>query len=338
MDETIAPPTSRSSHSRLAVRFRQLAASEYLIFWLSVVYVAALAPFVPGFISPANLTNVLIAVLPLFVLALGQTFVLITGGIDLSVTSIVALASVLGALAMNDVTGWLAGSPAATPLAVLVMLGTGMVVGMLNGIAVARLKMPAFIVTLTGMMLFSGLAIWLTKSKNIAGLPASFIAIGSNPWSAFAVALLAGGFAHLMLTRSLFGRWLFAVGHSGRVAHISGVPVTGVTIAAYAVCGVCAGLASMLYTGQTETGSPILGQRLLLDVIGATILGGTSLFGGKGKVLWTLCGVLFLKLVDNSLNLLSLSVFTITMVKGGVILLAALLDAARARLTTGGRV
>src|SRR6185312_7481436 len=128
----------------------------------------------------------------------------------------------------------------------------------------------------------------------------------------------------------------FASGHNARAADISGVPVQATIIAAYAVSGFCAALASVLYTGQTETGSPVLGQRVLLDVIGATIIGGTSLFGGKGKVVWTLCGVLFLKLVDNTLNLLNLSLFAITMVKGGVILFAALLDATRHRFS-GGR-
>jgi ribose/xylose/arabinose/galactoside ABC-type transport system permease subunit len=216
------------------------------------------------------------------------------------------------------------------------MLSIGGLVGLLNGLAVARLRMPAFIVTLTGMMFFSGLAIWFTQSKNIGGLPSSFIALGGNPWIAFVIVGAVGAFAHLMLTRSLLGRWLYAVGHNARAAHVSGVPIHGVTIVAYVCCGVCAALAAVLYTGQAETGSPVLGQRILLDVIGATILGGTSLFGGKGKVLWTLCGVLFLKLIDNSLNLLNFSIFTITMVKGGVILFAAMLDVLRHRIAASG--
>lgn len=324
---------SPSVGTRVKAALRGLALSEYLVLWLSLVYVAVLAPFTPGFFSVDNMANVLISLLPLFLVALGQTFVLITGGIDLSVTSIIGLTSVLGASVMNQHTGWLAGSAFAAPAAVLLMLATGGFVGWLNGLAITRLRMPAFIVTLTGMMFFSGLAIWFTQSKNIGGLPASFLVLGGKPWCAFLIAAVTGGFAHLMLTRTLFGRWLFAVGHNARAAHVSGVPVRGVTIAAYVASGLCAALAAVLYTGQTETGSPVLGQRVLLDVIGATILGGTSLFGGKGKVVWTLCGVLFLKLVDNSLNLLNLSIFTITMVKGGVILFAALLDATRHRLS-----
>ncbi|MDW8310625.1 MAG: hypothetical protein RMK20_14720, partial [Verrucomicrobiales bacterium] len=121
------------------------------------------------------------------------------------------------------------------------------------------------------------------------------------------------------------------VGHNARAAAIAGVPVGGVTVAAYVLSGFFAALASVLYTGQAESGSPVLAQRLLLDIIGAAVLGGTSLFGGRGKVLWTLGGVLFLKLLDNSLNLLGLSYFSIMMVKGAVILLAALLDSVRNR-------
>ncbi len=177
----------------------------------------------------------------------------------------------------------------------------------------------------------SGLAVWLTQSKAINRLPAAFNALGGTTAIACGIVATAAVFVHLMLNRSLFGRWLYAVGHNARTAHISGVPVAGVVIAAYVVSGALAALAAILLTGQAETGSPVLGQRMLLDVIGATVIGGTSLFGGRGKVLWTVFGVLFLKLIDNSLNLLNLSIFTITMVKGAVILFAAVMDSFRCR-------
>jgi ribose/xylose/arabinose/galactoside ABC-type transport system permease subunit len=317
----------------LRLKVRKFVLSEHLVLWLSILYVTLLGPSVPGFFSTENAVNILLALLPLFLAALGQTFVLITGGIDLSVTSVIGLTSVVGAKVMTAQHGWLGNSPWATPLAVLVMLLLGTGIGGLNGLAITRLRLPAFIVTFTGMMFFGGLAIWVTQSRNIGALPDSFNRLGGNAWLACAIAVVIGGFAHLMLARSLFGRWLFATGHNARAADISGVPVPATIIAAYAVSGFCAALASILYTGQTETGSPVLAQRVLLDVIGATIIGGTSLFGGKGKVAWTLCGVLFLKLVDNTLNLLNLSVFAITMVKGGVILFAALLDATRHRFS-----
>lgn len=316
-------------------KLKRLILSEYLVLFLSGLYFAALAPFTPGFTTPENLANLLATLLPLFIVAIGQTVVLVTGGIDLSVTSIMALTSIAGAAVMGGDHGWLAGSPLAVPVAILTMLVVGALVGLCNGVAITQFKMPPFIVTLTSMMFFSGLAIWLTKSKNIGNLPAAFNAIGGKTGLAFAVAAVLGLAAHLMLSRSLWGRWLYAVGHNARASFISGVPVSGVIISAYVVSGVCAAVAAVLYTGQAESGSPVLAQRLLLDVVGATVIGGTSLFGGRGKILWTLFGVLFLKLIDNSLNLLDLSYFTIMMVKGAVILFAALMDTVRIRL--GGK-
>ncbi len=316
-----------------AVRIRPLLVrslrSEYLILLLCLVYFVSLAPFTPGFTAPGNFENLLTTLLPLFVVAVGQTVVLIGGGIDLSVTSTIALCSIAGATVMNDDRGWLAGHPMAAPVGIATMLVVGALVGGFNGLAITWFRMPPFIVTLTSMMFFSGLAIWLTQSKNIGNLPPSFNLIGSSLWMALPLTVLLGGGAHFLLSRTLAGRWLYAVGHNAETARISGVPVQGVLVGSYITGGLCAAAASVLYTGQAESGSPVLGQRLLLDVIGATVIGGTSLFGGKGKILWTLFGVLFLKLIDNSLNLLDLSYFTIMMVKGGVILFAACMDALR---------
>ncbi len=308
---------------------KRLLESQYLVLLFCGVLFAALAPFTPGLASAHNFTNLLGSLAPLLVVAVGQTLVLIVGGIDLSVTSTIALTSVVGAFVMNGDTGWLKGSPAATPVALVVMLGVGGLVGAFNGLAVTRLRMPPFMVTLTTMMFLSGFAIWLVQSRSLPNLPASFTALGSRLWLALPIAAALAGFAHLLLTRSLFGHWLRAVGFNARTAHVSGVPVDAVVIATYIASGALAAAASVLYTARLETGSPVLGQRILLDVIGATVIGGTSLFGGKGKVLWTFFGVLFLTLLDNALNLLGLSHFTIMMVKGGVIILAALLDAWR---------
>ncbi len=310
-------------------RALRLICSEYLVLFFSVVLVAALAPFTPGLLALDNFRNLLGNLAPLLVVAAGLTVVLIAGGIDLSVTSIIALTSVVGGMVMNGESGWLRGQAVSGPAAALLMLALGALIGAGNGLAVTKLKMPAFMVTLTTMMFLSGLAIWLTQSKNISGLPAAFTQLGGQVWIALLVAMALAGLAHGLMTRSLFGRWLHAVGHNARTAFVSGVPVDGVVIAAYVLSGIFAAAASVLYTARLETASPVLGQRLLLDVLGATVIGGTSLFGGKGNVVWTLFGVLFLTLLDNALNLQGLSHFTIMMVKGAVILLAALLDVAR---------
>jgi ribose/xylose/arabinose/galactoside ABC-type transport system permease subunit len=300
---------------------------------LSVAYLLALAPFVPGLLSGPNLGNVVSNVLPLLAVALGQTLVLVTGGIDLSVTATVALASVAGAKVMTESGGALPGNAA---LGIAAMLAVGVGVGLVNGFAVARLRMPPFLATLAVMTFASGFAIYWTRSQGISGLPASFRALGGTTLGGAPAALLVvvplALLAHLLLAQTVFGRWLYAVGGNARAARVSGVPVERVLVLAYVACGLCAAVAAVLYSARLETGSPVLGQRIFLDVIGGAVIGGTSLFGGRGTVRGTAFGVLFITLVDNSLNLMGLSSFTILMVKGGVILAAAVLDALRERL------
>lgn len=302
---------------------------------LCLAYFVALAPFVPGFASVGNLQTILAYLLPLLVVSVGLTLVLVTGGIDLSVTSIIALASVIGGKVMSGEEGWLAGHALAVPAGIVAMLATGAVLGAVNGLAVTVGRIPAFIATLTTLMFVSGLAIWFTQSRKIGGLPPSFLAMGQNLGIAAALAGLAALAAHVGLSRTLYGRWLYAVGHNSRTAEVSGVPVRWVTFGTYVVGGLLAGLSAILFTAVLETGNPEMARDNLLDVVGAVVIGGTSLFGGRGTVAGTAFGVLFLALVDNSLNLLGLSFSTILMVKGAVILGAALVDAARDRWAGG---
>jgi ribose/xylose/arabinose/galactoside ABC-type transport system permease subunit len=311
---------------------RRLLQSEYLILALSLAYFAALAPVVEGFASSENLANMLAAMAPLLIVAVGQTLVLVSGGIDLSMTSVIALASVTGSMLITRDGGWLGDTMLAVPAGILVMLAVGFAVGSINGSLVAWARMPPFIVTLTTMMFFSGLAVWLTQSKSIYDLPPELLLIGKRLWIAATLAVLVAAAAHVALSRTLYGHRLYAVGQSARTAEASGVPVARTTLWTYILCGLCAGAAAVLITGRLETGSPVHWRNNLLDIIGATVIGGTSLFGGKGKVAWTASGVLFLTLLDNSLNLLNFSHFAVMMVKGAVILLAASLDAVRNRL------
>jgi len=311
---------------------KRLFLSDYLVLWLCVVYFIALIPFTPGFASWSNLQTILAYLLPLLVVALGLTLVLIIGGIDLSVTSTIALASVVGGKIMSSEAGWLAGSAVAVPVGIAAMLLVGVMMGVVNGFAVTQCRIPAFIATLTTMMFVSGLAIWFTQSQKIGGLPAGFVALGQKLWLATAIAAGATWLAHYVLARTLFGRWLYAIGHNSRAALVSGIPVQRVAFAAYVLAGLFAGLSSILFTAGLETGNPEMARDNLLDVAGAVVIGGTSLYGGKGRIIGTVFGVLFLALVDNSLNLLGLNFYTVTMVKGGVILGAALLDALRNKL------
>ena len=317
------------------------AFSEYATLLLAAAYFLAVLPFLPELATSRNLSNLFMNMLPLLAVALGQTVVLITGGIDLSVTSTIAAASVAAAWAMTTPAGGgnYAPEPAMVPLAIAAAIGVGLLAGAFNGAAVAGLSLPPFIVTLSSMMLLGGATLWATRSRNIANLPDRFTDIGFGslaglPYALWVVAGLAVA-VHFTLGRTLFGRWLYATGHNAKAALVSGVPVRRVTGSAYVVSGVCAAAASVLYTARLETGSPTLGREILLDVIGATVIGGTSLFGGKGKVLWTVFGVLLFSLIANTLNLLGVQHYTIMMVKGAVILLAAGLDLLRNRVLAG---
>ncbi len=295
-------------------------------------YYIVMAFVAPGFFTVNNTWNLLYNLLPLLVIAIGQTFVMITAGIDLSITSIIAVTSITGGYLMSSDTA-IFDSPESLIFGVLGMLLVGISIGTLNGIAVARFGMPAFMVTLTTMMLFSGLAIWLTQSQNIYNLPEAFV---NMPYSSFLgiptpvyLGVIVLGLSYFLLNKTLLGEWIYAIGLNVETSRISGVKVARIIIFVYAFSGFCAAIGAIFYTARLETGSPVMGQNILLDVIGAVVIGGTSLFGGKGKIIWTFFGAFFMVLLDNSLNLMSLSFFLIMIVKGSVILIAALLNANR---------
>jgi ribose/xylose/arabinose/galactoside ABC-type transport system permease subunit len=323
--------------ARIQQILRKLLLSEYFVLYLSIIYFLVLWPFIPRIASPQNLGNIFSNMWPLLAVAIGQTFVLIVAGIDLSqLDPVLFEKSPLWGIFVTETGSPLAGSWLALPVALIAMLGVGALIGLWNGTAVAKLKTPPFMVTLVGMMFFSAAAIYLTKSENIINLPDAYIAIGQGqisfiPYSFFLVGALAIA-AQWLLSRTVLGRWFYAVGTNVRTAAVSGVPVARVIITAYVLSGFFAAVGSILYSARLAAGRPTLGANLLLDVVGATVIGGTSLSGGKGKIMWTVFGVLFFVLLDNSLNLLNLSFFWVQIVKGSVILLAAALDVARTRL------
>ncbi|MFC7702788.1 ABC transporter permease [Plastorhodobacter daqingensis] len=371
-------PESRRLSTRLRERAGALLLSDFFVLYLSLAYVLVLIPFLPTLATPANLSNVLSNMWPLLVVAIGQTFVLTIAGIDLSQGAVAGLCSILVAmliatsapaqvlghtpvwgLVLTEAGGPLGAAPFGTWMAIAIVLAVAALIGFANGVAVAVLRMPAFMVTLVGLIALGAFAIWLTQSNNIRGLPSDFIALGKGTlvslyfgdqyapqlprrevhafitWPMI-VALLVALCAHVALSHTVFGRRIFAIGLNRRTAEISGVPVVRVIIAVFAISAICAAIGGLLYTARLETGRPTLGGgNFLLDVIGATVIGGTSLFGGKAKILWTVWGVLFFVLLGNTLNLMNLSAFHIDMVKGGVILAAAFLDVARQRLRRG---
>ena len=311
-------------------------------------------------------------------MAIGQTFVIIIMGIDLSQGAIMGFASVAGAVViatgadpnllgesplwgtlLSETGGFLSGRPYAVAAGIAAMLAVGCLIGALNGFFIARFRMPAFMVTLVSLMLFGAAGIWLTQSQNIVNLPPDFLRLGSGDLVSFyfgekveatikrrdilsfitypmVIALALGLVAEIMLRKTVFGRQIYAVGMNAAAAEISGVPIRRVIILVFAFSGFCAAVAAILYSARLGGGRPTIGSgTALLDIIGATVIGGTSLAGGKGKVIWTLIGVVFFVLLGNTLNYMGLSAFYIDVVKGGIILLAAALDVARGRLASG---
>ncbi len=291
-------------------------------------------PTLDGFASFANAKNILSIVAPLMLLAVGQMLVMIGGGIDLSCGAVVALTSVASALVMSENGGVLAANVVATPAAIVAAIMMGTAVGAMNGCSIALLRMPPFMVTLTSMMFGFGFSTWWTGSKSISALPASFIDAGTSSVVVVSAVVLMSVVIALFLNCTMYGRWLYATGMNRDTAVVSGVPTRMMVAATYILSGVLAALASLIYTAQLETGSPVLGEKVLLDVIGAVVIGGTSLFGGKGSVAGVFSGVLLITLIDNILNLMELSHFTVMIAKGCIILLAASFDLLRKQWRT----
>jgi ribose/xylose/arabinose/galactoside ABC-type transport system permease subunit len=335
--------------------FKQILISEYFVLYLSIFWFVIMLPIIPGIASAGNLYNIFDFIWPLLIVCIGQTAVLLVAGIDLSQISIIGLTSVVGAVFMTNKVnpevlgemplwgtlitekgGVLANSIWAVPVGVLMMLLVGTLIGVLNGTFIAKLKMPAFMVTLVTQTFFLSLAIYLTKSNNIMGMPDSFNRIGSGRLGFIPIALIVAlsllFVSHILLSRTILGRWIYAIGTNVKASIVSGVPHDKVIVFVYAFSGFCAALASVVYSSRLEMGRPTLGREILMDIIGATVIGGTSMFGGKGKVKWTFFGVLFFILLTDVLNLFNLSFFTINIVKGLIILAAALFDVTRTRI------
>ncbi|MCY7418248.1 MAG: ABC transporter permease, partial [Chloroflexi bacterium] len=354
--ESTATPAHRSGLTVHGV-VRHIFLSEYFVLYLSFAYFVILAPFLPGFATVPNITgNILGNMWPLLPVVIGQTVVLIVKGIDLSQGAIIAFTSVVGTALMTShlrevqfeksvLWGWLltpdggpfANSLLATPLAIGAMLLVGGLIGAINGLSISRLRMPAFMVTLVMSTFFASAAIWLTRSYNIGALPADFITVGKGSLSAvpfaMVVALMTAALVYLLLSRMVDGRWMYATGTNETAARVSGVPTNRAVLLAFTISGVCAATSSVLYTARLEAGFPTLGSgTFMLEVIAATVIGGTSLFGGRGKVKWAFFGVFFFSMLSNSLSIMGLSPFIFDAVRGTIILIVIVLEVLRSRL------
>lgn len=286
---------------------------ESLVFW-------AIAP---EFFSLPNLINVALSIAITGILAVGMTAVILTGGIDLSVGSVAALAGVVAAmLAVGGGGGVLLGALAA--------LGIGLAVGFFNGVMIARFRVPPFVTTLAMLTICRGLAFIVTGGRSIGNLPAGFGFLGRErllgvpvPVILMLVVFAAGWF---VLRRMTFGRYVYAVGGNREAAYLAGVNTRLITLLVYVLNGLLVGLAGLVLASRLGAGVPNAGLQYELDVIAAVVVGGTSLNGGRGSVVGTFWGAVFIGVLNNGLNLAGIDPYMQKIALGLVILLAVLAD------------
>jgi ribose transport system permease protein len=346
----------------------------WLFLALLILFFVVTVPVFSGisFLSVRNSQNILVAIVPVLLLGLGQTFVIISAGIDLSVGWVMSLASVLSALALRN--SFNAGAP--LPLAVILGLLAGVfgggIVGLVNGLIIAKLKVPAFIVTLGSSFMVRGLALLWSENTTVVGLPDGVRAYGNESlfysirgdhggfyifspppltgdmlrqmdrilsWPVV-VTILTVAFAMFLLHRTQFGRYTYAIGGNIQAALRAGIPVDRHIIKIYTLSAAMAGLAGFLSTLQFTAGSASIGDPLLLSSIAGVIIGGVSLFGGAGTIIGTVIGALIIAVLTTGLVMLNVQAFWQFIVVGAVVIIAVLIDQSRDLIVgrfSGGR-
>ena len=288
----------------------------------------------PNFLKAENLLNIANQIAVIAIVAIGMTFVIITGGIDLSVGSLLALSAVITAVLIRDCAGGVNASPGGMVLTCVVAIVICGVIGAFSGLMITGFAIPPFIVTLAVMLVSSGLAYIVAKGQSIYQIPESFVWLGREADlmglpNAVVLMLVLYCLAHVMMSRMRLGRYLYAVGGNSEAARLSGVPVKRVLLFAYVASAMLAGLGGVIMASQLKSGSPTYGNMYELYVIAAVVVGGTSLSGGEGKMLGTLAGVFTIAVIQNGMNLTNVESYTQKVVLGIVILGAVVLDTIR---------
>jgi inositol transport system permease protein len=307
-------------------------AARYAAPLFLLLLVLVFAALQPNFLHPLNLMNILRQVSISGLIAIGMTFVILTGGIDLSVGSLVALTGIAaayvskGGLESRFAVGAAADSGNPVILAFLTAIAVGMAAGALQGLAITRLRVPPFVVTLGGLTAWRGAALLLSQGGPISGFSADYTwwgqgRIGGVPVPVI-IFLAAVVLAHVVLRHTRFGLHVYAVGGNTAAANLNGVGTRRVVFLVYVITGFSCGLASFLLSARLNSAEAVAGLGLELDVISAVVIGGTSLFGGVGGVFGTLVGALLIGVLRNGLVLLNISSF-IQQIVIGLILVAA---------------
>jgi ribose transport system permease protein len=300
---------------------------KFLPFATLIALFIALTIATPHFLTPTNLSSVARQTAVINIMALGMTLIIITGGIDLSVGSILGISGLFGCMAIQ--------SGHSIPVAILTGIGTGLLCGLLNGLMITQLKINPFIVTLGTLEAYRGLALVISKGLPVHGLPDAFSFLGDGnllgiPFSLWILALCAV-LMHFLLENTKLGRYAFAIGSNSAAAYYAGVPIKFHLTAVYAIAGMLTGLAGMIEASRLMTGQPTAGQGYELQAIAAVVIGGGSLQGGEGSIVGTLIGAVIMGLLSNGSDLLGINPYWQQVVIGTVIIVAVGLDELRKR-------
>ena len=275
-----------------------------------------------AFLTSNNVLNVLRQTALLFLLASGLTIVILTAGLDLSVGANIGLSACLAATIIK--------STGSISLALLVGMGSGFLIGLINGGLIAFLRIPPFIATYGMLWILHGVTYWFMGGETIHGFPADFRAIGSGYfWGIPIPVFLMLGFllvGMIFLQRTRWGQDIYSVGANREAARLSGIPVNSRLVLAYVMSGLMAGLASLIFLARLNSAEGDIGEAMTLPAIAAVLIGGTSLFGGVGTITGTLIGALILTLVLNGMNLLSINASWQPLVTGVIVIAAVYFD------------
>jgi ribose transport system permease protein len=292
-----------------------------------LVLIVALAVLSPYFFSPRNFTEILLQAAILGIVSVGTTFVIVGGDLDLSIGANVALSGVVCGLAMNATHN--------IALGIAAGLGCGVLIGLINGLISTRLHVPAFVATLGMLVIGQGVALTLTNGSSISNLPDAFGALANGNvlglpglvWWMF-LTFIAG---YLLLHRTVYGIRTFAVGGNREAARLAGIRVDSVRIANFVVSGLTGGIGGVLLAARVQAAQPTGGEIFTLYATAAVILGGTSLYGGRGSILRTLLGVALIALLQNGLELLGVPYSNQQVAVGIVFIIAASSELIRRR-------
>lgn len=293
----------------------------FVLLGLTALLLLVLGLSIENFATPYNVFNLLGQVAPIGMMACGVTFVMITSGIDISGPAVMATAAVIGADYMAA-TGDLVFGP-------LLMILVGAFLGAVNGFAVSVLRMVALVVTLSTMTISMGIATAWTGGDSVVGL-SPYFSMFFNRKVVIAVFVVLAATLHFVLSKTVYGRWLYYIGNNEDTARVSGVPTRRAVFLAYVISGACAGVAGIMNTASLSSARPGMGpETQILDVVAAAVVGGVSVNGGAGTILGAVLGAVFIVMINNVMNLIGVPDYYTSLIKGLIIIGAMGIDTAR---------